>query len=69
MRILPRRLGFSLLFMLLGAGLLHGADAKPAHGRFLYVAVPGIRNYLEYGGHGVLVYDIDNGHRLVRRIA
>lgn len=36
--------------------------------RYLYVAVPGIRNYLEYGGHGILVYDIDGGHRLVRRI-
>ncbi|MCY7352792.1 MAG: hypothetical protein LH606_19390 [Cytophagaceae bacterium] len=36
--------------------------------RYLYVAVPGVRNYLEYGGHGVLVYDIDNQHRLVKRI-
>ena len=34
----------------------------------LYAAVPGIRNYLEYGGIGVLVYDMDDGHRLVRRI-
>ena len=34
----------------------------------LYVAVPGIRNYLEYGGHGVLVFDIDHGHKFVRRI-
>lgn len=37
-------------------------------GRYLYAAVPGIRNYLEYGGHGVVVYDIDHGHKLVRRI-
>jgi len=37
-------------------------------GKFLYVAVPGIRNYLEYGGHGILVYDVDAGHKLVRRI-
>ena len=44
------------------------AEVKPADGRYLYVATPGIRNYLEYGGHGVLVYDIDHGHRLVRRI-
>ena len=42
-------------------------DAPPAR-RFLYVAVPGIRDYLEFGGHGLLVFDIDNGHRLVRRI-
>ena len=36
--------------------------------RRLYVAEPGIRNYLEYGGHGLLVYDIDHGHRFVKRI-
>jgi hypothetical protein len=44
--------------------------AKPAPmERRLYVAVPGIRNYLEYGGHGLLVYDIDHGHKLIKRIA
>jgi DNA-binding beta-propeller fold protein YncE len=42
--------------------------AKPGEKRLLYVAVPGIRNYHERGGHGVLVFDIDDGHKLVRRI-
>ena len=36
--------------------------------RRLYVAVPGIRNYLEFGGHGILVFDIDNNHQFVKRI-
>ena len=36
--------------------------------RYLYVAVPGIRDYLGYGGHGILVFDIDNKHRFVKRI-
>lgn len=36
--------------------------------RYLYVANPGIRNYLEYGGHGLLVYDMDHEHKLVKRI-
>ncbi len=36
--------------------------------QYLYVAVPGIRDYLEYGGHGILVYDIQNNYRLVKRI-
>ncbi|MHA4844952.1 YncE family protein [Flavitalea antarctica] len=36
--------------------------------RYLYVAVPGIRNYLGYGGHGLLVFDILNNHRFVKRI-
>jgi hypothetical protein len=43
------------------------ADDAPVR-RLLYVAVPGIRNYLEYGGHGVLVFDIDAGHKFVKRI-
>src|SRR5437016_5366482 len=37
--------------------------------RYLYVVAPGIRNYLEFGGAGILVFDIDNGHRFVKRIA
>ncbi|MBI2826453.1 MAG: hypothetical protein HYX69_17385 [Planctomycetia bacterium] len=44
------------------------ADAKSAVRRLLYVAVPGVRNYLEYGGHGLLVFDIDDGHRFLKRI-
>jgi len=35
---------------------------------YLYVGVPGIRDYLGYGGHGVLVFDMDNQHRFVKRI-
>ena len=44
------------------------AVPAPADGRYLYVAVPGIRNYLEWGGAGILVYDVDAGHRWVKRI-
>lgn len=44
------------------------AAANNAEKRYLYVAVPGIRNYLGYGGHGILVFDIDNNHRFVKRI-
>ncbi len=41
---------------------------KPT-GHYLYVATPGIRDYLGYGGHGLLVFDIDNDHRFIKRIA
>src|SRR5205085_11044629 len=34
----------------------------------LYVAVPGIRNDLEYGGVGILAYDIDAGYKFIKRI-
>ena len=37
-------------------------------GHYLYVATPGIRDYLGYGGHGLLVFDIDNDHKFVKRI-
>jgi hypothetical protein len=37
--------------------------------KFLYVAAPGIRDYLEYGGHGVLVFDINAGHKFIKRLA
>jgi hypothetical protein len=46
----------------------HKASADETPRRWLYVATPGIRDYLEYGGHGVLVFDIDRGHAFVRRI-
>ena len=36
--------------------------------RFLYVACPGLRNYMEYGGHGLLVFDIDDDYRFIKRI-
>ncbi|HWB24501.1 MAG TPA: hypothetical protein VG738_03430 [Chitinophagaceae bacterium] len=36
--------------------------------KYLYVAVPGIRDYMGYGGHGILVFDINNHHRFVKRI-
>lgn len=40
----------------------------PAGQHLLYVASPGTRNYQEYGGVGVLVFDIDHGYKFVRRI-
>ena len=43
-------------------------QASGMTGHFLYVATPGIRNYLGYGGHGLLVFDIDNNHKFVKRI-
>src|SRR5678815_1934396 len=43
-------------------------NSQGADKRLLYVATPGVRNYLEYGGHGVAVFDIDNQHKFVKRI-
>jgi len=74
---MPKRMRVWLgLLLALIVGSVWGVSARPAAAqdrpagerRLLYVAVPGIRNYLEFGGHGLLVFDIGAGHRFVKRI-
>lgn len=48
--------------------LIDDRPAAGATGRYLYVVCPGIRDLLEFGGAGILVFDIDHEHRFVRRI-
>ena len=43
-------------------------DTGGSERSFLYVAVPGIRNYVEFGGIGLLVFDRDDGYKFVKRI-
>ena len=57
---------FLLLTLLMPVLLLQAQSPTVKH--YLYVAVPGIRDYLGYGGHGILVFDMDSGHRFVKRI-
>lgn len=47
----------------------HAAEEVAATQRLLYVASPGVRDYVEWGGHGVLVFGIDRGHKFVKRIS
>jgi len=54
------------LFVL--ASLLPAQPSGNKEQHLLYVASPGIRNYEEYGGVGILVFDIDNGYRFLKRI-
>src|SRR6266404_5283551 len=54
-------LSFTLLLALAG-------PMAAAEQHLLYVANPGTRNYVEYGGVGILVFDIDKGFKFVRRI-
>ena len=53
------------LVLFLSASFIRADDNSR---RLLYVAEPGIRNYVEFGGHGILVFDIDHGHKFVKRI-
>ena len=57
-----------IMFMSAGKPLLHDHAPSPVK-RYLYVAVPGIRDYLGYGGHGILVFDMDRNHQFVKRIS
>lgn len=58
----------SALFLLFSSLVVQNSLAQNELKKYLYVAEPGIRNYLEYGGHGILVYDIENNYKLVKRI-
>ena len=60
-----RALGF-VLFLAMLAPRTHGQQTQ----RFLYAALPGVGggNNMSYGGAGILVFDIDHGHKFVRRI-
>ncbi len=64
-----RRLAGLALLMIAGLAATYRAAAgdEPLR-RYLYVAVPGVRDYLQYGGHGLLVFDIDEDYKFVKRI-
>lgn len=57
---------FALPVLLLVASLSPAAEPKTE--RYLYVVTPGIRDYLQFGGAGILVFDIDHDHKFVKRI-
>ena len=63
---MPRYLALAILLFACMQANIARADSELR--RLLYVATPGVRNYLEYGGHGLLVFDINNGHQFVKRI-
>jgi DNA-binding beta-propeller fold protein YncE len=50
------------------AALVAAPSGPPRTRRYLYVAEPGIRNDVSYGGIGILVFDCDDRYRFVRRI-
>lgn len=58
---------FVIALIIATAAFAAPSDTAGEH-HYLYVAEPGIRNYVDYGGIGVLVFDIDNGYKFVKRI-
>jgi hypothetical protein len=57
-----------LLTLLLAVSLSPAQTPSSKEKHLLYVANPGIRNYEEYGGVGITVFNIDDGYKFVRRI-
>src|SRR2546427_4394233 len=54
----------AVLLSRVSSGVAAATNSNQAERKLLYVAEPGIRNYLEYGGHGVLVFRIYLGPRV-----
>src|SRR3954470_17664887 len=69
---IQRKIALSLFFVFISFFKVIAQPATdtpyPGIKHYLYVAVPGIRDYLGYGGHGILVFDIDNNNKFVKRI-
>ncbi len=62
--------GLTVITLLAQGRSVASANApKSGMQHLLYVATPGIRDDLQFGGHGVLVFDIEHEHKFVRRIA
>src|SRR5690348_4683595 len=55
--------------ILFAASFAAAAENSASEHHFLYVAAPGIRDELDHGGHGILVFDMDAGYKFVKRIA
>jgi DNA-binding beta-propeller fold protein YncE len=60
-----KRLAAYALAITVAAG---SAQAQGVERHYVYAAVPGVGNDVKLGGEGVLVFDADNGYKLVRRI-
>src|SRR5215469_3143114 len=62
------KLHYKQILLAISLALSTALPAAPATQHLLYVASPGTRNYMQYGGVGILVFDIDHGYKFVRRI-
>lgn len=63
-----RRLFLASIVALVPFGIAAAVEPESGVRRYLYIVCPGIRDQLEFGGAGILVFNIDDGHTFVRRI-
>jgi DNA-binding beta-propeller fold protein YncE len=61
---------FGCMLALAAVAVVAVQTQAPQRKRFLYAALPGVGggNNLKYGGAGILVFDIDNAHKFVKRV-
>ncbi len=65
--VIDKRRALMLILMVAASFPRLGAQRTE---RFLYAALPGVGggNNMSYGGAGILVFDIDHGHKFVKRV-
>src|SRR5262245_55493403 len=66
---MSRAAGLFAAASIASALVMHSEAQRPT--RFVYAALPGVGggNNMAYGGAGILVFDIDHGHKFVKRVA
>src|SRR3954469_15036582 len=59
-----------LIGALMAAAMVIRAAGAQQRQRYVYAALPGVGggNNLKYGGAGILVFDVDHGHKFVKRV-
>jgi DNA-binding beta-propeller fold protein YncE len=60
--------GWSLILCLGLISFARSEEPKPVERHLLYVAAPGIRDDLQFGGAGILVFDMDRNFAWLKRI-
>jgi hypothetical protein len=62
------KLVLCVILLFLAAVPVGAQEAKGKERHLLYVVEPGIRDLTEFGGAGILVFDMDKNHAFVKRI-
>jgi DNA-binding beta-propeller fold protein YncE len=68
--MITRRIRWLVLFIAVATTAASMRPQGQPRQRLLYAALPGVGggNNLKYGGAGILVFDIDHGHKFVKRV-
>src|SRR5205085_1264179 len=67
---MARRQAVSFFFACITLAAIASSPQAQQRQRFIYAALPGVGggNNMSYGGAGIVVFDVDHGHKFVKRI-